>query len=351
MDQTVPHPELYGIAYTTDEFNGMPYLWLGGSGLRVPRIGLGTWKFGFPETGDGARVNEKAAFAIFDRAIQLGVTLWDTANRYNEASGNSERVIGRWLKANPDQRRNVIIATKMFGGMDGRTPNHCRLSRANILESVYASLERVQADHIDLLYFHMHEPFTPVEESLCAIEDLVQRDLIRYFGVGGVSVDRIRLYQAAQAHLSIRCRIAAVENGFDIVHGETIAEQKGVLAYCARSGISYVAYSPLARGLLTDRYLDPAAAGPGDRLYDEGTLQKDASAPVMERVRKLAALAHAWGLELQQLTLAYMLTLPGMGPVIPGTSSVAQLASNAAAGVVELTEAQKMQVREIVGTF
>jgi aryl-alcohol dehydrogenase-like predicted oxidoreductase len=92
-------------------------------------VGLGTWKLGLPETGDGSRAGEKEAYAIFDRAMELGVTFWDTANRYNNGAGNSERLIGRWLKANPDQRRNVVIATKMAGGMDGRTPNHSRLSR------------------------------------------------------------------------------------------------------------------------------------------------------------------------------------------------------------------------------
>jgi len=101
MDHSVPHPDLYGVEYEMDDFNGMPYRWIGQSGLRASAVGLGTWKYGLPETGDGARVDERTAFQIFDRAIELGVTFWDTANRYNNASGNSERVIGRWLKATP----------------------------------------------------------------------------------------------------------------------------------------------------------------------------------------------------------------------------------------------------------
>jgi len=348
MDHSKPHPELYGVPYTTDEFNGMPYRWIGRSGLRASAVGLGTWKFGYPETGDGSRVGEKAAFQIFDRAIELGVTFWDTANRYNEASGNSERLIGKWLKANPDQRRNVVIATKIFGGMDGVTPNHCRLSRGNILDSVYACLARMQIDHVDLLYFHSWEPFTSVEESLTAIEDLVRWDCIRYFGVGGVSVDRLRHCQSVAASLSVRCRIAAVENGFDILHGEAIPEHKGVLEYCSRMGISYVAYSPLARGLLTERYLDLAKVGAGDRLYDEGTLEDDTCGPAMSKLHQLAALAHEWNLELNQLALAYMLTLPGMGPVIPGTSSVRQLESNAHAGKITLSDEQQRRVKVIL---
>src|SRR5512133_3479241 len=151
MDHLQPHPEHYNAPCVADTYNGMPYRAVGRSGLRASSVGLGTWKFGLPETGDGARVDEKTAYAIFDRAIELGVTFWDTANRYNAASGNSERLIGRWLATNPNQRRNVVIATKVFGGMDGHSPNHNRLSRTNILESVYACLERLQVDTIDLL--------------------------------------------------------------------------------------------------------------------------------------------------------------------------------------------------------
>jgi aryl-alcohol dehydrogenase-like predicted oxidoreductase len=340
MDHTVPHPELYGIPYETDDYHGMPYLWIGRSGLRASMVGLGTWKLGLPETGDGSRAGEREAFAILDRAMELGVTFWDTANRYNNAAGNSERVIGRWLKANPDQRRNVVIATKMAGAMDGVTPNHCRLSRGNILDSVYASLARLQTDHIDLLYFHSQEPYTPVEESLTAIEDLVSRDLIRYFGLSKISVAGLRMYQAAERSLSPRCRVIAAQNGFDIVRGATDPDGGGVLNYCADSGVSYIAYAPLARGLLSERYLNPEQARPGDRLVDDGVLERYAAPAAVERVRRLAELAHQWGITVSQLALAYMLTLPGMGPVIPGVTSVAQLEANAQAAHIALGDEQ-----------
>lgn len=346
MDQTIPHPELYRVPYVTDSFNGMPYRQIGRSGLRASAVGLGTWKYGFPETGDGARVDEKTAFKIFDRAIELGVTFWDTANRYNDASGNSERLIGRWLKAHPDARRDVVIATKVYGGMDGRTPNHCRLSRANILDSVYACLARLQTDRIDLLYFHTHDPTTPPDESLAAIEDLVTRDLVRYFGVGNLSVHELAQLRAAAS--SVRSRAIAVQNGFDILSGERTPEHRGALDYCGQHGLSYIAYSPLARGLLTERYLDLSQIGAGDRLFDEGTLQRDAQAATLAKLSRLAELAHAAGLTLNQLALAYTLTLPGMGPVIPAASTVAQLESNARTGSVTLADTQIAQIQSIL---
>jgi aryl-alcohol dehydrogenase-like predicted oxidoreductase len=344
MDHTIPHPELYDVPWMTNDFNGMPYRRLGDAGLRVSNVGLGTWKVGYPDTNDGSRIDEPTAWQIFDRAIELGVTFWDTANRYNAASGNSERVIGKWLASNPDQRRNVVLATKIFGGMDGTTPNHSRLSRSNILDSVYACLKRLRVDCLDVLYFHAYDPVTPVEESLAAVEDLIQRDLVRYFAVSNYTTEQLSVYHAATAGRFLRCRVVAVQNQFDILHGEA-ADRPGVLEYAARTGRSFVAWSPLARGLLTERYLDLSRVGAGDRLYDEGTLQKDTAPETLAKLHPLAELAHQWDLQLNQLALAYMLTLPGMGPVIPSASSVAQLESNAAAGRVTLSEVQRRQVQ------
>ncbi|MCE5230406.1 aldo/keto reductase, partial [bacterium] len=115
--------------------------------------------------------------------------------------------------------------------------------------------------------------------------------------------------------------------------------------WCARTGVSYIAWSPLARGLLTNRYLDPAKAAKGDRLVDEGAL-KDVAPETFEKLRKLAAIASDAGLSVSQLALAYMLTLPGMGPVIPSSTSVKQLEDNAKAGTVKLTEDQLAAIRK-----
>jgi len=348
MDHSVPHPEFYNLPFTTDEYQGMPYRWLGRSGLRVSNLGLGTWKIGFPDTGDGARVDEKTAFEIFDRAAELGVTFWDTANRYNGSSGNSERVIGNWLAENPDQRRNIVLATKVFGAMDGRTPNHCRLSRGNILDGVYACMERLQVEHIDLLYFHSYDGITPLEESLSAIEDLVSGDLVRYFGVSNTTADQLAAYQAMESAMSVRCRVVAIQNRFDILNGENPA-QAGVLKYAARTGVSFVGFSPLARGLLTERYLDLDKVGAGDRLYDEGTLEADTAGDTMAKLHQLADLAHGWDLKLNELAIAYMLTLEGMGPVIASVSSVSQLESNAVGGKTALEPEQVQAVRAVLG--
>jgi 1-deoxyxylulose-5-phosphate synthase len=343
MDYLTPRPDLFAVPFMAEDFNGMPYRLVGASGLRASAIGLGTWKFGYPHTGDDARVDERTAFAIFDRAVELGVTFWDTANRYNAGSGNAERLIGRWLRANPDQRRNIVVATKLHGGMDGATPNHSGLSRGNILDALHASLARLQLDHVDVLYFHRFDPSVPAEESLETIEDLVTRGLVRYFAVSNFTREQLASYLAVQGQLSRRCRPVAVQNRYDPLEREP-ANSTGVLEFCASNGVAYVPYSPLAGGLLTTRYLDPAAAGPGDRLHDEGKLEKVATTDKLAAVRRLVKLAESWDLEISQVALAYLLTLPGMGPQIPSSSTVAQLESNAAAGQVRLSSDQVAEI-------
>lgn len=345
MDCKKSDTTLYGIPFNIESFNNMPYRPLGKSGLYAPYVGLGTWKFGYPETGDGSRIDEKQAFGILDKAIELGVTFWDTANRYNNASGNSERVIGKWLKNNPQHRRDIIVATKVYGGMDGLTPNHCRLSRGNILDSVYACLERLQINRIDLLYFHAFDPFTPIEESLAAIEDLVRQDLVRYFGVSNFTVENLIAYQAVQSNASVRSRMVAIQNQFDILHGEKAA-YNGVLDYAQQMGMSFVAWSPLARGLLSEKYLDASRIGKGDRLFDEGIMKESLNDYNKQKLGRLAALAHQWNMKLSQLALSYMLSIQGMGPVIPSSSTILQLELNVMAAKIKLSEDQKRQVRQ-----
>jgi aryl-alcohol dehydrogenase-like predicted oxidoreductase len=348
MSYLEPNRDLYGIDFQSDSFHGMPCRKFGRTGLSAGVVGLGTWKFGLPETNDGSRVGQKEAFAIFDRAWELGATLWDTANRYNDASGNSERVIGRWFAANPQLRRDVVLATKLCGLMDGRTPNHAGLSRQNIVESVYASLERLQTDHIDLLYFHAADPSVDPEESIAAVDDLIRQDMVRYFAVSNFTAENLRAYEAAQASAgSVRTRIAAVQNGFDLLRGEH-ADKSGVFAYCAEKKISFLAWSPLAEGLLTGRYNDPAKIGSGDRLFD----QKSGlyANPVYHgKLMTLAEIARGAGVTMTQLVLAYMLTLPAMTHVHPAAGSPAQLEDNAKAASLRLSEEIRSRIRACVG--
>ncbi|MEA4823213.1 MAG: aldo/keto reductase [Clostridiaceae bacterium] len=344
MDYLTPNKQLYGLPGSAEDFRGMPYRRLGRSGLKASVVGLGTWKFGLPETGDGSRVDEETAFEIFDRAWETGVTFWDTANRYNESSGNSERLIGRWLAENPALRRDIVLATKMRGLMDGTTPNHAGLSRQNIMDAVYASLERLQTDHIDLLYFHRPDDEAEAEESIAAVDDLIRGDMVRYFAVSNCDIAHFEAYDAARkSEGSIRTRIVAVQNGFDILRGEHKAEC-GMLELCAQRGVSYIAWSPLAEGLLTGRYNNPGKVKKGDRLYDQkSALYQDAG--LQKKLAVLAELAAGLDISMTRLVLGYMLTLPGMTHVIPAASTVAQLEDNAQAGKLTLDGETRERIR------
>ena len=343
-----PNPELYNVPSKIADFHGMPYRQLGKTGLRASAVGLGTWKYGYPETGDGARVNEKQAMEIFDRAWELGVALWDTANRYNAASGNSERLIGQWFRNNPEKRRDIVLATKVWGGMDGRTPNHWGLSRGNILDSVHACLERLRTDHIDLLYFHRPDPLVSIDESLLTVEDLIREGAVRYFAVSNADAETLREYNRfIQESAPLRTRICAVQNRFDLIRGEAPAEE-GVLEYAKAENIAYIAWSPLGQGLLTGRYNDKDKIAKGDRLFDENGLGILDSEAVMEKLHFLAEYAGMLGVSMATLALAIMLHTPGMGPVIPAASNVQQLEQNAAAASVALTPEQLAQIRQVL---
>ncbi len=333
MNYSEPNPALYNLPGRFHDFHGMPYRQLGKSGLCVSEIGLGTWKFGYPETGDGSRIGLKLATRIFDRAWELGVTFWDTANRYNLSSGNSERVIGQWIKNNPEKRRDIILATKLWGGMDGKTPNHWGLSRANILDSVHASLQRLNCDYIDVLYFHHPHSCAPIDESLLAVEDLIREGAIRYFAVSNMTLEKLEEYNAfIDKNAPMRTRICAVQNQFDLLRGEADA-YPGVLDYCAKKTISFVGWSPFAKGLLTG---NPDA------------LTSDIDAGLTDKIKRLTSYAESMKVSLPVLTLAYMLKLPGMGPVIPSCSSVSQLEDNAHAAKLELSDAQISEIKEIL---
>jgi aryl-alcohol dehydrogenase-like predicted oxidoreductase len=345
-DYPKPNPKLYHLPFTLDKFNGMPFRRFGNTGLRVSNVGLGTWKFGLPETRDGSRVDVKKAFKILDKAIEEGATFWDTANRYNESSGNSERVIGRWFRENPGQRRNVELATKIYGQMDGLTPNYSRLSRANIMEATYSCLERLQTDRIEILQFHSFDETTRIEESLMAIEDLISLDLVRYFGVSNFSPEQLTRFSVLSDSFK-RARIQSVQNQFDILYGEDPA-RRGVLSYCAQNKLTFIAWSPLRGGLLTERYLDKSKVGPGDRLFDEKRADQELKEPVLKKLRKLADLAHEWSLTLAQLVIIYMLQLPGMGPVIAACSNPEQLTENSKAGKISLEPEQVARVKSIL---
>ncbi|HUW81733.1 MAG TPA: aldo/keto reductase [Phycisphaerae bacterium] len=317
---------------------------LGRSGLKVSDIGLGTWKFGYPEQGDGARADEKTSLAILDKAAELGVVFWDTADRYNAGTGNSERIIGQWLGDNPNERTNIVLATKCRVIMNGVTPNHEGLSRRHITEAVHHSLQRLRQEHIDLLQFHSPDPDCPPEESVRAVDDLIRQGLVQYWGVSNFDVTQLTEYQRVADHY-LCSRLISVQNHCNVLDKER-ASQTGVLEFCAANGVGFIPYSPLARGLASDRYVEADAAGPGDRLYDEGDLTKVRTGKALHVVQALSAIGENRGKTVAQIALAWLLSMPGVATVIPSCSTPQQLAENAAASGLRLVAEEMQQIEQ-----
>jgi len=325
-------------------YRQMAFNRLGRSGLKVSDIGLGTWKFGYPEQGDGARADEKTSLAILDKAAELGVVFWDTADRYNAGTGNSERIIGTWLAANPNERTNIVLATKCRVIMNGTTPNHEGLSRRHIIEAVHHSLRRFRQEHIDLLQFHSPDPECPPEESIRAVDDLIRRGLVQYWGVSNFDVAQLTEYQRVADHY-LCCRLICVQNYCNVLDKER-PSQVGVIEFCAANGVGYVPYSPLAKGLASARYVDLDRVGPGDRLYDDGNLAKVRTDKALRVVKALADIAEERGKTIAQIALAWLLSTPGVATVIPSCSTPQQLVENAAASGVRLTTDEMQQIEQ-----
>src|SRR5690606_6446438 len=165
--------------------------------------------------------------------------------------------------------------------------------------------ERLRVDYVDILYFHSFDDTTPIDESLAAIEDLVRQDLVRYFAVSNFDINQINEYKSYGSDFSARSRMVAVQNKFDILSGED-SDYRGVLKASEDNGVSFIAWSPLGKGLLTDRYSDLTKVGKGDRLFDENLIDM-ITAREKKCLSNLSSLAKEWGMRLNELVISYML--------------------------------------------
>lgn len=316
----------------------MQYRNLGRSGVKVSEVALGSWI-----TYGGATENDVAR-ACIERAYDLGINFFDTANAY--ARGESEKVVGAALKPYP--RDSFVLATKVYFPM-GEGPNDRGLSRKHIFEQAHLSLHRLQTDYIDLYQCHRYDETVPLEETLSALNDLVKQGKVLYVGVSQWSAGQI------QDALDI-----AQERGFDrIVSNQPYYNaigrdlEKEVLPLCERQCIGQVVYSPLAQGVLTGKYKPGQELPEGSRAADPkqnqflngGKLDQD----VLERVQKLQPLAEGNNVSLAQLALAWCLRKPIVSSVIIGASRPDQVDDNASASGVNLGEDVLKEMDSILG--
>jgi aryl-alcohol dehydrogenase-like predicted oxidoreductase len=287
----------------------MQYLQLGRSGVKVSRLCLGTMNFG-PET------TEADSFAIMDRALELGLNFFDTANVYGWKIGEgwTEQILGRWFAQGGGRREKVVLATKVYGRM-GDWPNASRLSALHVKRACEASLRRLQTDCIDLYQMHHVDRETPWDEIWQAMEQLVREGKILYVGTSNFAG-----WQLAQGQELARSRhflgIVSEQSLYNLTERTIELE---VIPACMAYGIGLIPWSPLARGLLAGA-LTPATVG---RRADQDLQQE-----VQKHRAKLEAferLCHDLGERQADVALAWLLHQPTVTSPIIGPRTLEQL--------------------------
>lgn len=303
----------------------MRYNQLGNTGLFVSELCLGTMTFG-PSGQEGlyhdiAGMEQSTADAIVKRCLVAGVNFFDTADVYT--LGHSERMLGQALKNLRVPRKDVVIATKVFNP-SGTGPNDRGASRAHIMDSVEASLERLQIDYIDLYQVHASDPVTPLEETLRAFDDLISRGLVRYIGVSNWSAWRIAKAQGiAQRHGY--ARFETVQAYYSIA-GRDLEREIAPMATEEKMGL--MVWSPLAGGLLSGKF-GPGTAGEGRRAtFNFPPVDQDRAWACVAAMRPVA---EKHGTTVASVALAYVLAKPFVTSVITGATRLDQVEQNLAA--------------------
>jgi aryl-alcohol dehydrogenase-like predicted oxidoreductase len=281
---------------------------LGRSGLMVSCVGLGCNNF-------GRRLDREGTRRVIDAALDVGITLLDTADVYG-GGGESERLIGELLG---DRRDRVVLATKF--GMDMGDGTEARGAPEYVRRAVRASLERLRADRIDLYYYHRPEGITPLVETLGTLAELADEGTIRAYGVSNVDADQLREAAAAGDP-----RLAAVQNEYNLLDRSA---ERDVLPVAAELGIGFIPYFPLASGLLSGKFQRDQPPPSGTRMADRWD---EVEPPMFDRIEALESFAAERHRTLLELAFAGLLAQPGVASVIAGAMTPEQVVANAMAG-------------------
>ncbi|MGH9026315.1 MAG: aldo/keto reductase [Acidimicrobiia bacterium] len=304
----------------------MKYSRLGATGLDVSVICLGCMSYGEPTRGGHPwSLGEEAARPFFRAAIEAGINFFDTANVYSD--GSSEEITGNALREH--DRDELVIATKVHGAMRP-SPNGSGLSRKAVMAEVDHSLRRLGTDYIDLYQIHRFDPYTPLEETLEALHDLVRAGKVRYLGASSMHA-----WQFAKALFTADAhgwtRFVSMQNHYNLLNRE---EEREMLPLCADQGVGVIPWSPLARGRLAREWDEETERSQQDEF---GRLLYDAASSdrvVADRVGKLAA---ERGIPRAQVALAWMLSKPIITAPIVGATKPHHLEDAVAAVDIALT--------------
>jgi aryl-alcohol dehydrogenase-like predicted oxidoreductase len=271
----------------------------------------------------GQGESEEEAFAIMDAAWSMGIRSFDTADAYG--GGRSETWIGRWRAQTGNE---PVLTTKVFHSVEG-DPEDRGLSRGRILRQIDGSLARLGVERVDLYLIHEPDPLTPVEETLGALDEVVRAGKAREIGASNVDVEWLE--QAAG-------RITWVQNSYSLLDRES----EGVLEYCARHGIAFSPFGPLAGGWLTGKYRRGEPPPPGSRMtMRPEPYRRFEDERVYDGLERLADAAAARGVDMPTLAFAWLLSDPRIAAVVVGPRRPEHLEPARAAHDVELSPAER----------
>ena len=310
----MPEFELY--TPSADRYDRMPYSRCGRSGLLLPAISLGLWQnFGLSQSLDQSR-------AILRRAFDAGITHFDLANNYGPPPGSAESNFGQLLREDFGSLRDeLVISTKagydMWPGPYGEWG-----SRKYLIASLDQSLKRMGVDYVDIFYSHRHDPNTPLEETMGALDHVVRQGKALYVGISSYSAERTR--EAAAILRDLGTPVLIHQPSYSMFNRWVEAE---LLDTLEDEGVGCIAFSPLAQGLLTDKYLKGVPEGSRVR-YSGSFSDSMLSSSNLAKVEGLNRIAERRGQSLAQMAIAWTLRDPRVTSSLIGVSSLAQLENN-----------------------
>jgi voltage-dependent potassium channel beta subunit len=322
----------------------MDYRRLGNSGLRVSALSFGTW------VTFGEQIGEETAASCLKAAYEAGVNYFDTAEAY--ACGAAEVMLGTLLKKFGWKRSDLVLSTKVFWGGSG--PNDTGLSRKHIVEGAAASLRRLQMDYVDILFCHRPDKDTPVEETVRAMNHLIDQGRVLYWGTSEWPAEQIR----DAVHIAREAKLIppiAEQPQYNMFARDRV--EREYLRLYDDFGLGTTVWSPLASGFLTGKYLRGVPPGTRLSLKNYEFLRQRYRGPdsreKLDKVRKLGRLAAALKVSLPQLALAWCLKNPRVSTVITGATSSEQVKENMKAlGIVGLLTGEVMdKVEKILGNM
>ncbi len=296
----------------------MEYTTLGTTGMTVSRITLGCMSFGLDTSSKyGWTLGEDESKAIIERALDLGITTFDTANSYSW--GDSERVLGSTLDGY--DRDELVIATKVYNEpAENPHPNASGLSRKTIDQEVANSLDRLGMETIDLYQTHRWDYDTPIEQTLAALDDAVSRGQVRYIGASSMWTHQFAeaLWTAAQQGFN---RFVSMQNQYNLTYRE---EEREMLPFCEKHGVGVLPWSPLAKGFLARPHeeMETTTRGDTDSLLHDRPYSEKGGKEINERVQELA---DEHDVKMAQISMAWLLHKEWVDSPIVGTTSIEHL--------------------------